>query len=80
VSARLEAAVAGPFDAALEYARRAPLGGRALGALDAVRAEAGLRLDPVRLALGATVLGFTGDGLDPSENAGRIYLRATMGW
>jgi len=72
--------VAGPFDGALEYARRAPLSGAALGALDALRAEAGVRLDPVRLAIGAALLGFTGDGIDPSETAGRLYLRATIGW
>ena len=41
-SVRAAVRVGGPWDVAGEYARRAPLGGGAIGALDAVRAEAGV--------------------------------------
>ncbi len=78
-SARLEARVAGPVDAAVEYARRAGLSARVPGDLDAVRAEAGVTAGPARLALGWTLLGFAGDGLDPAADASRLFLRATLG-
>jgi hypothetical protein len=78
-SARLEVRVAGPVDAGLEYARRAALGTRVAGDLDAVRVEAGLALGPARLALGWTLTGFTGDGVDPAADANRLFLRATLG-
>lgn len=77
-SARVEVRVAGPFDVALEYARRAALGRRRLGDLDAVRAELGAALGPARLALGYALTGFTGDGLTPDDTAGRAFLRATL--
>jgi len=78
-SARLEVRVAGPVDAGLEYARRAALGTRVAGDLDAVRVEAGLALGPARLALGWTLTGFAGDGVDPAADANRLFLRATLG-
>ena len=51
--------------------------GRDDGDLDAVRAEVGLSAGGVRLALGYTVVGFRGSGIDPEdERDGRVYLRA----
>jgi len=78
-SARLEYRVAGPFDAAVEYARRAALGARVPGDVDALRLEAGLALGAARLAVGYTLVGYAGDGVDPASDAGRFFLRATLG-
>lgn len=72
-SARVQVGVAGPLDAAAEYARRAPLAGR-LGALDAARGELGLRAGRARIAMGYTLVGFGGDGLDPAEESHRLHL------
>lgn len=77
-SARVRVRVLGPVDGAVEYARRAPLGGNALGALDAVRAEVGVSERESRLALGYTFFGFGGDGLTPSSDTGRLYVRAQL--
>jgi hypothetical protein len=78
-SVRAAVAVAGPVDVAIEYSRRGSLGGREIGDLDAVRAEAGLTTGEVRLALGYTVVGFRGSGIDPEEERdGRVYLRAVV--
>jgi hypothetical protein len=72
--------VVGPADAAAEYARRAPLGGGELGALDALRAEAGLNVRESRLAVGYTLVGFGGDGLAPAEDTTRLYVRAQLAY
>jgi hypothetical protein len=77
-SARARVQVAGPLDAAVEYARRAPLDGGDIGALDAVRAEAGMTQRQGRLALGYTFIGFGGDGLTPAADTGRLYVRAQV--
>jgi hypothetical protein len=77
-SLRAACTVAGPFDVAVEYARRGSLDGRAIGDLDAVRAEAGVAASGARLALGYTVSGFWGTGIDPEERDGRFYLRAVV--
>lgn len=77
-SVRLEVRVAGPVDVAAEYARRAALGRRRLGDLDAVRAEVGAGLGSVRLALGYLLVGYAGDGVTPDEPSGRAFLRATL--
>jgi hypothetical protein len=77
-SARTRVRLAGPLDAAVEYARRAPLSGGRLGALDAVRAEAGLNARESRVALGYNLVGFGGDGLSPAADTGRVYLRAQL--
>ena len=55
-----------------------PLDGLEIGDLHAVRAEAGLTAGGVRLALGYTLTGFRGAGLDPEEEDGRFYLRAVL--
>jgi hypothetical protein len=70
--------VAGPFDLAAEVARRASLGGELPGDRDALRAEAGLGLGPGRIALGYNLVGFAGSGVEPEEEAGRLFLRATL--
>lgn len=77
-SARARVQVVGPLDAAVEYARRAPLDGGDLGALDAVRAEAGVTQREGRLAVGYTLVGFGGDGLTPAADTGRLYVRAQV--
>ncbi len=77
-SARTRVRIAGPVDAAVEYARRAPLSGGRLGALDAVRAEAGVGARESRVALGYNLVGFGGDGLSPAADTGRVYLRAQI--
>jgi hypothetical protein len=77
-SARVRVRVSGPFDGAAEYARRAPLGGGRLGALDAMRVEVGVAKGESRLALGYTFIGFGGDGLTPAEDTGRLYVRAQL--
>jgi hypothetical protein len=79
-SARARVQVAGPLDAAVEYARRAPLDGGDIGALDAVRAEAGMTQRQGRLALGYTFIGFGGDGLTPAADTGRLYVRAQVNY
>jgi hypothetical protein len=76
-SVRVRVPIAGPLDAAAEYARRGPLSGD-LGALDAVRAEVGVAAGPARLAVGYTVVGFGGDGLDPAEETQRVHLRIQL--
>jgi hypothetical protein len=78
-SARLQVAVAGPVDLAAEYARRAALSGQAPGDQDSLRVEAGLAVGPGRLAAGYTAVGFTGDGVDPTETSSRGFLRVTLG-
>jgi hypothetical protein len=70
--------VAGPLDLAVEYVRRGSLDGRRLGDLDAVRAEAGVTASGVRLALGYTLTGFQGTGIEPEEGDARFYLRAVL--
>jgi hypothetical protein len=77
-SLRVEVRVVGPLDVAAEYARRAALGRRVLGDLDAVRAEVGAGLGPVRLALGYVLVGYAGDGVTPDDTSGRAFLRATL--
>lgn len=77
-SARVRLRVRGPFDTALEYARRAPLRGGGGGALDAVRAEAGVSERENRLAVGYTFLGFAGDGLTPAADTSRLYVRVQL--
>jgi hypothetical protein len=67
-------------DVAAEYARRAPLAGQPLGDLDAVRGEAGVRAGQSRIALGYTFLGFSGDGIAPDEDDGRVFLRAQLAY
>ncbi|HEX9242011.1 MAG TPA: hypothetical protein VF875_06165 [Anaeromyxobacter sp.] len=79
-SARAQARIAGPVDVAAEYARRAPLSGERLGALDALRAEAGVATGEARLALGYNLLGFGGDGLSPARDTGRVYVRAQVAY
>ena len=85
-SARVQVRLAGPLDGAVEYARRAPLSGGRLGALDAVRAEAGLaagngrRPGEGRIAVGYTLVGFGGDGLSPAADTGRLYVRAQLSY
>ncbi len=77
-SLRVEVRVFGPLDVAAEYARRAALGQRVLGDLDALRAEVGAGLGPVRLALGYVLVGYAGDGVTPDDTSGRAFLRATL--
>ncbi|HEY6101195.1 MAG TPA: hypothetical protein VIW03_17290 [Anaeromyxobacter sp.] len=77
-SVRVRVRIAGPLDGAVEYARRAPLHGGSLGALDAARAEAGVANGESRLALGYTFVGFGGDGLTPAADTGRLYVRAQL--
>jgi hypothetical protein len=79
-SARAQVRIVGPLDVAAEYARRAPLGGGSLGALDSVRAEAGLASDGARLALGYNLVGFGGDGTSPASETSRVYLRAQLAY
>jgi hypothetical protein len=62
----------------VEYARRAPLRGGRLGALDSVRAEAGVGGRESRVALGYNLVGFGGDGLSPAADTGRLYVRAQL--
>jgi hypothetical protein len=77
-SVRARARITGPLDGAVEYARRAPLGGGRLGALDAVRAELGVAERESRIAVGYNLFGFGGDGLAPAEDTGRLYVRAQL--
>lgn len=78
-NARGAVSVWGPMDVALEYARRGSLEGREIGDLDAVRLEAGVTASGVRLALGYTLVGFRGTGIEPEEETdGRFYLRAVV--
>jgi hypothetical protein len=79
-SARARVRIAGPFDAAVEYARRATLRGGDLGALDAVRAEAGIAARESRIAVGYNVIGFGGDGLSPAADTSRVYVRAQLAY
>jgi hypothetical protein len=79
-SVRARVQIVGPLDAAVEYARRASLGGGRLGALDAARAEAGVTEGENRLALGYTLIGFGGDGLTPAADTGRLYVRAQLAY
>ncbi len=79
-SVRARVRIVGPADAAVEYSRRAPLGDGDVGALDAVRAEAGLSVRESRLAVGYTVIGFGGDGLAPAEDTRRLYVRAQLAY
>jgi hypothetical protein len=77
-SARTQVRIAGPVDGAVEYARRGSLSRSDLGALDAVRAEAGVASGRARVALGYNLVGFGGDGLSPATDTGRLYLRAQV--
>jgi hypothetical protein len=79
-SARMQVRIAGPLDAAVEYARRAPLSGGSIGSLDAGRVEAGLVSGEARVALGFLLVGFGGDGLTPASDTGRLYLRAQVAY
>jgi hypothetical protein len=77
-SVRAIVRVAGPFDVAAEVARRASLRGDVPGDRDAVRAEAGVALGSGRIALGYNLVGFAGSGVEPEEETGRLFLRATL--
>ena len=78
-SVRATVRIAGPLDAAVEYARRQLLRGTSPGWLDAGRLEAGWALGGGRLALGYNLFGFGGTGVDPAgEDRGRVYLRAEL--
>lgn len=77
-SGRAVVRLVGPFDAALEYARRQAVRGPSPEWLDAGRLEAGWSFPQGRLALGYTVFGFAGSGVDPAEEGGRVYLRADV--
>jgi hypothetical protein len=77
-SIRAALRVAGPFDVGAEVARRASLGGDAPGDRDALRAELGLALGAGRIALGYNLVGFAGSGVEPEEESGRLFLRATL--
>ncbi len=79
-SARARVRIHGPFDAAIEYARRAPLRGGDLGALDSLRAEAGVAARDCRFALGYNFIGFGGDGLSPAADTNRLYVRAQLAY
>jgi hypothetical protein len=72
--------VVGGLELAAEVARRssAPDGGE----LAAVRAEAGYRIgDQFLMALGFTVLGYSGLGLDPTaQQNNRLYLRGEVAY
>lgn len=78
-SVRATVRIAGPLDAAAEYARRQLLRGTSPGWLDAGRLEAGWALGGGRLALGYNLFGFSGTGVDPAgDDRGRAYLRAEL--
>jgi hypothetical protein len=78
-SVRAGVRVVGPVDVGAEAARRGPLGGgHDVGVRSALRAEVGVRLPAGRLAVGYHLVGFTGDGLSPEEEAGRLFLRAQL--
>jgi len=86
-SVRASVRVVGPLDLGAEAARRGPLvGGGDVGVRSALRAELGVRLgtglaaSEGRLALGWQVVGFTGDGLAPRDEAGRLFLRAQLAY
>jgi len=79
-SARTRVRIAGPLDGAVEYARRAPLRGGRLDALDAVRAEVGVGARESRIALGYNLFGFGGDGLSPAADTNRLYVRAQLAY
>lgn len=78
-SARAVVCLAGPFDAAVEYARRQAVRGPSPESLDAGRVEAGWSFPQGRLALGYAVFGFAGSGVDPAADGSRVYLRADVG-
>jgi hypothetical protein len=78
-SVRAEVALRGALDAAVEYARRGSLDGRAIGDLDSLRGELGFTAGGARLSLGYTLIGFRGSGMDPEgETDGRFYVRAVV--
>ena len=77
-SVRAAFRVAGPVDVAAEVARRASLRGDVPGDRDAVRAEAGVALGAGRIAIGYNLVGFAGSGVEPEEETGRLFLRATL--
>jgi hypothetical protein len=79
-SVRARFLIHGPFDAAVEYARRASLEEGNLGALDAFRAEAGVSGRESRIALGYNFVGFGGDGLSPAADTSRLYVRAQLAY
>ncbi len=78
-SARAVVRIVGPFDGAVEYARRQALRGPSPEWLDSGRIEAGWALSRGRLALGYNVFGFAGSGVDPGADGGRVYFRADVG-
>ncbi len=77
-SARARVRLTGPLDAAVEYARRAPLRGGRLDSLDAVRVELGIGTKESRIAMGYNFFGFGGDGLSPAADTNRLYVRAQL--
>jgi hypothetical protein len=77
-SVRAAVRVAGPVDVAVEVARRASLRGEVPGDRDAFRAEAGVALGAGRIAIGYNLVGFAGSGVEPEEETGRLFLRATL--
>lgn len=78
-SARTVVRLAGPFDAAVEYARRQAVRGPSPESLDSGRVEAGWSFTQGRLALGYNVFGFFGSGVDQAAEGGRVYFRADVG-
>jgi len=51
------------------------------GSLHALRAELAYRFDErLRLAAGYSVLGFSGLGIGPSQDEGRVHLRAEVAY
>lgn len=78
-SARAVVRIAGPFDGAVEYARRQALRGPSPEWLDSARLEAGWAMSRGRLALGYNLFGFAGSGVDPAADGGRVYFRADVG-
>jgi len=85
-SVRASVRVVGPVDLGAEAARRGPIGGGDVGVRSALRAELGVRLgtglaaSEGRLALGWQMVGFTGDGLAPRDETGRLFLRAQLAY
>jgi hypothetical protein len=78
-SARAGWRFAGPFDVAIEYARRQSLRGARPDEVHAGRVEGGWALGEGRVALGYNLFGFAGTGVDPAdETRGRVYLRAEL--
>jgi hypothetical protein len=78
-SVRPSVRVVGGLEVAAELLRRSVA--QDGGSLDALRAELAYRFDErLRLAGGYSVLGFTGLGLTPTPDEGRVYLRAEVAY